>query len=290
MRLSSLGLAVLFLLCGCDRIDAWLHPKPADTTVTEAPTPPLKAPVQLYPGQAAPVMQVRGDGDCAAARTCYVFSNGNWQALDPKLAGAVPLLSVQPPAESAYSDSLWRPVGTGNRFVLLNDDAGQQNFQSWLFDGQRIGLMDPSRTTYITAYAIEDGKTLAAHSVCTRGDSPADEGDTAKAGCALRVAPGLYLTGDEGDVFIANGTAWLLYQKRDGGADLVDLFAVLARHQTLVCLPGLILDTTGATAGPPEKALSPDIFVSRLTDPDTDDKRRDAAMRACYPPAVKGTP
>ena len=290
MRISRLGFAVLLTLCGCDRIDAWLHPKPVDKTMTEAPPPPVKANIQLYAGDTAPVMQARS-GNCTVAQACHVFRDNRWQPLDPKMAGSVSLLAVEPPVpDSDYSDGLWRPVGAGNRFVLLNNQAGYQHFQSWLFDGQRIGLMDPSRTTYVTVYAIEDSKTLAARGVCTRGDSPADEGDTTKAGCALRVGPGHYLTGDEGDVVIANGTAWLLYQRRDGSARLIDLFALLAEHKDLVCLPGLILDTTGTTAGPVEKALSPNLFVSELSGADVDNKRRDASMATCYPPAPKGTP
>jgi hypothetical protein len=62
---------------------------------------------------------------------------------------------------------------------------------------------------------------------------------------------------------------------------------VVARPGPIHCLPGLVLDTS-QWAGPVEKALSPNLFVSRAIDTGTDTSRRQAIVAAC--PAKPANP
>ena len=127
------------------------------------------------------------------------------------------------------------------REILINSEAGRQNSAKGQFDGLRIGLLAGNRTRYITAYVL-DGSG----------------------------APSVYLSG---------GTAWLLQPRPDHSANLADLFALPATP-VIACLPGLAIDQN-AWAGPPEKALSPDIFVSRAVDPAAAKAEQAAVTHAC---------
>ncbi|WP_155913698.1 hypothetical protein [Asticcacaulis sp. AC466] len=239
-------------LAGCDRINAWLHPKPKDSSFVVVAAPLPKAVLALYPGKDDISVQARA-GDCATADLCQIWRNGKWMPLPADESKNLPLLAVTQPAEGSYSEALWRKVGN-DRAVLVNSQAGAGNFDVGKFDGLRIGLKTAGRTTYVTAYGLEGADN--------------------------------HLTGAQGDVIIANGTVWLLHRRPDGSAVLADLFAQWTKAQPIICLPGLALDMAGQWAGPPEKALSPDIYVSRVTDaPDhrDDDAHRAAVLAACAP-------
>ncbi|MDV6329770.1 hypothetical protein [Asticcacaulis sp. 201] len=237
-------------LAGCDQINAWLHPKPKDNSFLVVDAPPPKAIVALYPGQDQISVQARA-GDCATADRCHIWQDGKWMPLPADASKSLPLLAVTQPAEGSYSDALWRKVGN-DRAVLVNSQAGAGNFDVGKFDGLRIGLKAAGRTTYVTAYGLEGADN--------------------------------HLTGAQGDVIIANGTVWLLQRRPDGSAVLADLFAQWAKAQPIICLPGLALDLAGQWAGPPEKALSPDIYVSRVTDTPEhrdDDAHRQTVLATC---------
>ena len=237
-------------LTSCDNIDALLHPY--DET---APTRVLPAPVTaggeiaLYPGINGDIAIQSRPGDCATS-LCSVLVRGRWRPLAAPDAHGVSLLSASEAIGGSYHEDLWQPLTASDRFILVNSTAGAANLKAGLFDGLRIGVRDKIHATYVTAYAIDGGAT----SVIVNADK-----------------------------------AWLLHNRPDHSADLVDLFAV-AQKPLVICMPGLILDTAGRWAGPPEKALSPDIFVSRNIDKTANPARRQALSRICHPAKAKGIP
>jgi hypothetical protein len=172
----------------------------------------------------------------------------------------LPLLTVSDATGSDYSEDLWRSVAPG-RSVLLNASAAGQTMAAGHLDGLRIGLMDGARRTYVTAYAIEDAKAIAAGAGHSLGD-------------------GRVFTTINATVVVHGGKAWLLHQRQDRSANLVDLFAILSRPGAIQCLPGLAIDTS-PWAGPVEQALSPNLFVSRAIDTGKDAARRQAVVAAC---------
>jgi hypothetical protein len=253
-----IGPVVLALmgLCGCNLVT-----KPETGPAYAIPAPSTKGEVQLYPApdtQAPhPSIQAR-DGDCGN-KTCEILDRNKWKPLLKADATDVPYLSVMMPTGSAYSPDLWRPIAATGRHVLVSP-AGFDGIQRGLFDGLRIGVQDATFTTYFTAYSVEDAATLKAHGLCIR-DRAVDSGDPLKAGCAQKVGNDRYVLPVNGEVIIAGDRAWLLQRRPDRSANLVDLFA-LPRGAPL-CLPGLIIDTAGQWMGAADKALSPDLFVSR---------------------------
>ena len=255
-RLSLL--AALLVLTGCDRIDALVHPydETAPTHVIPAP-PNAKGPVMPYPGAGDTVSLQSRPGDCSKV-ACFELVRGKWLPLPAADATSVSLLNVDGATGSDYQEYLWRSIGTGGRQVLVNTAAGDSNLADGLFDGPRIGLRDGAHTTYVTVYAVEK--------------SPG-------AGDPIISPPRLSLVA-------RSDTLWLLQTRPDGAGNIVDLFAVSAGAQ-IICMPGLILDTAGRWAGPPERALSPDLFISRVIDRQANRARRDALLTICNPPAPK---
>jgi hypothetical protein len=150
-------------------------------------------------------------------------------------------------------------VGASGRYVLVSP-AGFDGIQRGQFDGLRIGVQDATFATYFTAYSVENSAALRAHGLCTR-DRAVDSGDPLKANCAQKVGNDRYVLPLNGEVVIAGDKAWLLQRRPDRSANLVDLFAL--PRGPVACLPGLIIDTQGQWMGTPDKALSPDLFVSR---------------------------
>lgn len=250
------ALTGLLLLIGCDRIDAILHPYDETAATHVIPPPPdLKGPIIAYPdGETGISLQSR-PGNCAKGAVCLVLKRGKWQPLPADAATSVSLLNVESATGSRYQDDLWRPIGTSGRHVLVNAKAGENNVTDGLFDGPRIGLRDGAHTTYVTVYAVENQRLVTPNvAVIARGDK-----------------------------------VWLLQTRPNGAANIVDLFAV-AQKPLIVCMPGLILDTAGRWAGPPEQALSPDIFVSRAIDRSANAARRDSLLKICHPPTPAAKP
>ncbi len=266
MKSISAVLATCAILAACSK------PVPVDTTLIAIPAPPTGT-AQLFPKTTGVAIQSR-PGDCARA-ACQTFVDGTWQPLEATQVTGMALLSVDEATGGHYSEDLWRPV-TPTRAILLNATAGNRNIASGLFDGLRIGLRDGVKTTYLTAYAIENGGTLQGAGHCLSG-----------VGCALPLGAGLYLSPVDASLVISNGHAWLLQHRPDRSANLVDLYAAAARPDTVLCLPGLALSTHSAWAGPVEAALSPDMFVSQKVDPAARDAERAAVLAKC-PAKAKG--
>lgn len=261
MKLQLYVVLAALALTGCDRI-AELLEKPETGPTRVIPAAPGDSDIRLYPPLAnakdqTPVAQVR-PGDCATT-LCFQRVKKHWKPLLKADAQGEAYLSVMMPTGSDYSPDLWRPVESTGKRILVSA-AGVDGVARGLFDGLRIGLQDTSGATYFTAYSVENGAALKARGLCTR-DMATDAGHPAKAGCAEKVGPDRYILPFNGDVVMASGKVWLLHRRPDRSANRVDLFA-LPRGPT-VCLPGLIIDTEGKWMGPPEAALSPDLFVSR---------------------------
>lgn len=252
----AVSLFALLLLCGCDMLAS----PPKDTVLQPIAAPPTGT-SQLFADGDTVTLQVR-PGDCAKT-DCLVYKSDRWQAMPKASIRSLPLLAVSEATGSDYGDSLWRSVAPG-RAILINASAAQQTMAAGHLDGLRIGLSDGTRRTYLTAYTIED---------------------KGAGGLALgnrRVALPV-----KAEVVVHGGKAWLLQQRPDRSANLVDLFAILARPGPIHCLPGLALENS-QWAGPVEKALSPNLFVSRAIDTGTDTSRRQAIATAC--PAKPANP
>ena len=242
MKTLPFALAALTLLLGgCDRIDAWRHPYDETAPVHSVPpAPDAKAGLSLYPSPQGGVSLQSRPGNCDKV-VCYILVKGRWKPLSPTDYRGLGLLSVDSTTGGAYREDLWRPVGRSGNGVLVNSEVAANNVARGIYDGPRIGLRRGSplhyTTTYATAFAFEtkDGK--------------------------------LRLTPQAVSIYIAADKVWLLHVRADGSANLVDLLAAGERTDPLYCLPGLFLDTRPIWAGPVEKALSPDIFVSRAIDP-----------------------
>jgi hypothetical protein len=246
----AISVATTLLLCGCD-VPA---PKPKDMA-TQAVPPPPSGTAQLFADEQTVSLQVR-PGDCAKTE-CHLFRDGRWRPMPRASMRTLPLLAVSEATGSDYSDGLWRPVAPG-RAILINAGAARQTLAAGHLDGLRVGLSNGTQRTYITVYAIGDkGMT---------GGLALGDGRTAAPATA--------------EVVVHGGKAWLLQQRPDRSANLVDLFAVMARPGPIHCLPGLAMDTS-QWAGPVEKALSPNLFVSRAVDNGTDAGRRQAIAAAC---------
>lgn len=278
-RKVLIALTAPLLLAACDRIDALLHPydEAAPTHVIPAPPDP-KGPVVAYPDGDTGISLQSRPGDCAKT-ACLVLKRGKWLPLPADATTSVSLLNVESATGSHYQDDLWRPVGTSGRHVLVNDRAGENNVAAGLFDGPRIGLKDGRHTTYVTVYAVEDTPAPA----CASGDTDG------AAICPQPLPGGLSLMAPSMTVIARGDKVWLLQTRPNDAANMIDLFAVSAGPQ-IICMPGLILDTAGRWAGPPEQALSPDIFVSRTIDRNANAARRDALLRICHPPAPPKPP
>lgn len=275
MRLWIAAAAVpLILMSGCD-----LFTKPEAGPAYALPAPAAKGEVQLYPAAdpkaTRPSIQVRA-GDCDK-ETCEILKSKKWHPLPKAEAMGLPYLSVMMPTGSVYSPDLWRPVGTGGRYVLVSP-AGFDGIQRGLFDGLRIGVQAASLATYFTAYSVENAATLKALGLCTR-DMAVDSGDPLKANCAQKVGSDRYVLPVNGEVAIAGDKAWLLQRRPDRSANLVDLFAL--PRGAPVCLPGLIIDTEGTWMGTPDKALSPDLFVSRARPSPEYEAHKVKLLKAC---------
>lgn len=247
--------ASVLALGGCDM----LAPKPKDTALQPVAPPPAGT-AQLYAEGDAVTLQTR-PGDCAKS-DCLAFRGNRWQPMPKTSLRSLPLLAVSEATGSDYGESLWRTVAPG-RAVLLNASAAHQTMAAGHLDGLRIGLMDGTRRTYVTAYAIEDAKGAVFSESHPLGD-------------------GRVFLPVNAEVIVHGGKAWLLQQRPGRSANLVDLFAVAARPGPIHCLPGLALDST-AWAGPVEQALSPNLFVSRAVDTTKDASRRQAVIAACPP-------
>lgn len=271
-RKVLIALASLFSLAGCDRIDAMLHPydEAAPTHVVPAPPNP-RGPVVAYPeGEAGISLQSR-PGDCTKM-ACLELKRGKWLPLPAEAAKSVSLLNVEGATGNRYQDDLWRPVGASGRQVLVNSLAGENNVAAGLFDGPRIGLRDGTHTTYVTVYAVETGPTPS----CRHDDTGPGSA------CADALPGGLYLMKPNMSVIARGDKLWLLQARPNGAANIIDLFAI-AQKPLIVCMPGVILDTAGRWAGPPEQALSPDIFVSRAIDRQVNAAYRDRLLSICHP-------
>lgn len=278
MRLWIAATVALIGLNGCDRIGDLLV-KPEKGPAYVVPAPPGKGEVQLYPASdpkaVRPSIQVR-PGDCSQ-KPCEILIKKRWHPLPEKDAASMAYLSVMMPAGSIYSPDLWRPVGASGRYVLVSP-AGFDGVQRGLFDGLRIGVQDATFATYFTAYSVENSAALRARGLCTR-DMAVDSGDPLKAGCAQKVGNDRYVLPLNGEVVIAGGKAWLLHRRPDRSANLVDLFAL--PRGAPVCLPGLIIDTEGQWMGTPDKALSPDLFVSRSRPSPEYEAHKEKLLKAC---------
>jgi hypothetical protein len=275
-----IGAAVVALstLSGCDRVSDLLA-KPETGPAYAIPVPTAKGDVQLYPATDArathPSVQVR-PGDCDK-ESCEILDRKKWKPLLKTDATGVPYLSVMMPTGSAYSPDLWRPIGASGRHVLVSP-AGFDGIQRGMFDGLRIGVQDATFATYFTAYSIENAASLKARGLCTR-DMAVDAGDPLKAACAQNVGDDRYVLPVNGEVIIAGDKAWLLQRRPDRSANLVDLFALPRGVPT--CLPGLIIDTEGKWMGAPDKALSPDLFVSRSRPSPEYEAHKAQLLKAC---------
>lgn len=109
------------------------------------------------------------------------------------------------------------------RFVLLNDAAGRDAATRHQFDGLRIGLKSSVGVHYLTVFNAPDA-----------------------------------------EVALSGGSAWLLSSQpgsHGNGYVLADLFA-LPLKPAVLCEDGVAIETS-AWAGPPDKALSPDVFIAR---------------------------
>ncbi|MEI9905779.1 MAG: hypothetical protein WDN06_19015 [Asticcacaulis sp.] len=174
MRKRLTGVLALLLLGGCDRIDEWLHPYDDTAPLQAIPAAPDKASIDAYPGvDGALHLEVR-PGDCARA-ACLQFIKGRWKPLAAADARDLPLLSIDSATGSSYSADLWHAAGHGNK-VLVNAGAGEQNIAAGRFDGLRIGMSVSGRQSYLTAFALSGGKTVAidARVVTTEGSALAD--------------------------------------------------------------------------------------------------------------------
>lgn len=247
-------IVLALVLGGCDM----LAPKANDAALQPIPSPAAGT-AQLYAAGETVSLQVRS-GDCTKTE-CLAFRNGKWQPMPKVAARTLPLLAVSEATGSDYSESLWRSVTPG-RAILLNASAAHQTMAAGHLDGLRTGLKDGARRTYLTAYALEDA--------------------TPAVGEGYPLGDGRVVVPVTAEVIVHGGKAWLLHQRPDRSANLVDLFAVAARPGPIHCLPGLALDTT-AWAGPVEQALSPNLFVSRAIDTTKDASRRQAVIAACPP-------
>jgi len=263
----------LIFLTGCN-----LFTKPETGPAYVIPAPSAKGEIQLYPASdpkaVHPSVQVRS-GDCGK-ETCESLTGKKWHPLLKADATGVPYLSVMMPTGSTYSPDLWRPLSAG-RHVLVSP-AGFDGVQRGLFDGLRIGVQDASFATYFTAYSVENSAVLKAHGLCMR-DMAVDSGDPLKSGCAQKVGNDRYVLPLNGEVIIAGDKAWLLQRRPDRSANLVDLFAL--PRGPVACLPGLIIDTEGQWMGTPDKALSPDLFVSRSRPSPEYEAHKEKLLRAC---------
>ncbi len=255
------------LLTSCALLAACSHPAPVDSSLTALPAPP-SGPAQLYLDTTGALSAQSRTGDCVKT-ACYVFKGDRWQPLEAAQAHTTALLTIDEATGSHYSEGLWRQVASG-RAILINASAGDANISAGQFDGLRIGLRDGTHITYVTAYPIENGSTLQSVGRCLSG-----------VGCAKALGSGLYLSAVDASVVAASGSAWLLQRRPDRSANLVDLYAILAKPDKILCLPGLALDTAGAWAGPAETALSPDLFVSRKIDPASADAERRSVLDKC---------
>ncbi len=249
-------------------VSACSRPAPIDTSLIAIPAP-MTGSAQLYAATGDnPVAVESRTGDCVKT-ACFIFEGNRWEPLDASKAETTALLSIEEATGSRYGDDMWRMTGP-NRAILINATAGNANIVAGQFDGLRIGLRDGAHLTYVTAYAIERGSDLQAAGKCLSG-----------VGCAKALGNGLYLSRVEASIVAAGGTAWLLQHRPDRSANLVDLYAILVKPDKILCLPGLALDTGGTWAGPPDKALSPDIFVSRKVDPASVDAQRRTVLAKC---------
>lgn len=251
----------------CLILSACARPAPVDSSLIALPAPPSGTAL-LYPGDDGTLSTQSRTGDCVKT-SCFVFTGSRWEPLKAANAKTTALLSVEEATGSQYADDLWRQV-TPTRAILINASAGDANISAGQFDGLRIGLRDGARTTYVTAFAIEEGSTLQAANRCLSG-----------AGCAKPLGGGVYMTTMNASIVVSGGTAWLLQHRPDRSANLVDLFAILGKPDKILCLPGLALDTAGAWAGPTEAALSPDLFVSRKVDPASVEAERRTVLAKC---------
>ena len=247
---GAISLATVILLGGCDM----LAPKPKDMSAQAVPPPPSGV-AQLFADGQTVSLQVR-PGDCAKT-DCHVFRDGRWRPMPKVSVRTLPLLAISEATGSDYSEGLWRSVAPG-RAILINAGAARQTIAAGHLDGLRIGLSEGTRRKYLTAYAIEN-KGAA-------GGLALGDGRTA--------AP------VKAEIVVHGGKAWLLQQRIDRSANLVDLFAVAARPELIHCLPGLAIDAS-QWAGPIERALSPNLFVSRAVDSGADTSRRRAIATAC---------
>lgn len=261
IRMRAIWLmGVTLTLGGCDL----LTPKPKDMAAQPVP-PPASGVPQLFADGEMVSLQVR-PGNCAEAQ-CQVFRDGRWHPMPKAALRSLPILAVSEPTGSEYSDGLWRSVAPG-RAVLVNSSAAGQSQMDGHLDGLRIGLSDSGRRTYVTAYSLEDAKAVPAGTGHALGD-------------------GRIFARVDAEVVVHGGKAWLLHRRPDRSGNLIDLFAILARPGPYRCLPGLVLDTS-QWAGPAEKALSPNLFVSRDIDVTKDAARRQAVIAAC--PAKPANP
>jgi hypothetical protein len=263
----------LISLTGCN-----FFTKPETGPAYAIPIPSAKGEIQLYPANEPravhPSVQVRA-GDCGK-ETCESLIGKKWKPLPKADATGVPYLSVMMPTGSTYSPDLWRPLGAG-RHVLVSP-AGFDGIQRGLFDGLRIGLQDATFATYFTAYSVENSAALKAHGLCMR-DMAVDSGDPLKSGCAQKVSNDRYVLPLNGEVVIVGDKAWLLQRRPDRSGNLVDLFAL--PRGAPACLPGLIIDTEGQWMGTPDKALSPDLFVSRARPSPEYEAHKAKLLKAC---------
>ncbi len=250
MKRRSPALLLLIGLMAC-------HPAPKTAPVAQGlPAPKIAGDVRLYAVTDSVEAQVR-NGDCTH-EDCVVFSKKRWRPLKAKEATQQALLGLTMPVASAYSPHLFRDIGEGTdgASVMINTAAAQPA-ETGLFDGLRIGLAQADSVTYFTAYAVE--------AMATPG--------------AIKMAEHAWLSPVDADVVITGHKAWLLQRRPDRSANLVDLLAV--PKGPVLCLPGLIIDTEGQWAGPPEVALSPDLFISRAKSGPALETHKQQVLAAC---------
>jgi len=209
------------------------------------PPPASSGPIHLYPGVGAPELQSRS-GDCGRQGTCSVYAptfwgGSRWQSLPSSTSAPLALLSLTMPVASAYSPTLFTKVNEGltDEAILLNT-TGEQRADRGVFDGLRMGIRRKGNVIYYTAYAVEPRPFQGSwHLTETLWTGPIDA-----------------------EVVLDKGKAWLLQRRPDHSANLIDLFEI--PQGPVLCLAGLIIDTDGKWAGPPEIALSPDLFVNKV--------------------------
>ncbi|MGA9659987.1 MAG: hypothetical protein WBQ60_12945 [Asticcacaulis sp.] len=280
MKIALPLLVLSISLCGCDRLqDLWRKPEMGPTYAVAVPSL-AEGDIRLYPPlkdakTTAPSLQVR-NGECQTG-ACVVWDKKRWKPLLKTEAADMAYLSVIMPTGSDYSPELWRPVGASGQNILVSA-AGQDGIARGLFDGLRIGLSNAGTTTYFTAYSVESAATLRANGLCTR-DMTVDAGHPAKSGCLQKIADDRYVLPVDGEVVIAGDKAWLLQRRPDRSANLIDLLAL--PKGPVVCLPGLIIDTQGRWMGPPDSALSPNLFVSRARPTPAYEAHKASLMKAC---------